>query len=1285
MGYFFTLLEWEFYFFMEKENFKNKNNFEKAQKNSSLTEEKYQQTLFQEMGKKLPNPEYLCVHNLFEQQVKETPEATAVVFKEQQLNYQDLNQRSNQFAHYLLEEIKNGEKAIVGIYMDRSLEMIVALLGVLKAGAAYLPLDPSYPKERLAFIVKDANISILITQSWLVNEIFVSDINVICIDSNLQLINLRSSENLVTQVSSQDLAYVIYTSGSTGQPKGVQIVHRSLVNYALAIGCQFKLGDQDRVLQFASISFDAAAEEIFPCLLHGATLILRTELMVSSMATFLKQCNDWRVSVLCLPTAYWHEIVSALDNSRLKLPKTLRLVYIGGEKVLPKRLESWWKHAGKNVCLVNGYGPTETTIVATNCDISDENKVKSWSCVPIGRPIANVQTYILDLNLRPVPIGIPGELHIGGVGLARGYLHRPELTAQKFITSQFYPGLVLYKTGDLCRYLHDGNIEFLGRIDHQVKIRGFRVELGEIEACLRQHSSVDDSVVILHEDSIDNQNTNLQRLVGYVVAKQNSKVSENELREFIRDKIPPYMIPSMFVIMEALPLNVNGKIDRAALPIPKVLGQKATYVAPKTPLETFLSETWKTILGLEKVGIHENFFELGGDSFKSALFINQLQEKIGESVYVVALFDSPTIADLALYLRQHYRTEVLSVFFNEPVGKGELNNSALEQIDDLKITQIRQLIDKANLRKAPEKSIKYKEKNPQAIFVLSPPRSGSTLTRILLAGHPNLFAPPELELLSFNTLVERKASLTGRYSFYREGTIRAIMEIQKCDMESAVEFIEKCENDKITIKDFYGLMQQKLEGKILVDKTSSYALSRATLKRIETYFENPLYIHLSRNPYGMIQSFEKVRLEQIFFRYEHCFTRRELAELVWLISHQNILQFLQEVPVTRQHHVKFEDIVNEPEKTLRKLCGFINVDFYPDMLKPYEENKTRMTDGIHPLSKMVGDPTFHQHKRINPEVAEQWKHNYSGSDLANTTKFVAQKLGYELLNSFQKSSQPAPRISLPLVGIQSGEDSLPFFCVHPSGGTVLCFLELARFLGRRQPFYGLQARGIDGKQPPYTQLETVATYYNDAIKSLQPKGPYLLGGWSLGGIIAFEMAQQLQKQGYEVGLLALIDSSVPENTPINDAGLAYMFAQDMKTRLGGSFVVSYEALQELESEKHLDHIFTQIEKDDSSRQLLSQINSGQMYSLLSVFKANIRAVRSYRPQLYNGKITLLLAQNSTVPHSAWDIFSLQPVDVQTIPGNHYSILKEPNVKILAEKLKMQIKEQLNSFSRVSNK
>ncbi|WP_271835357.1 non-ribosomal peptide synthetase [Dolichospermum lemmermannii] len=606
-----------------------------------LTKEQQHQLLINWNETKTAYPQGKCIHQLVEEQVDKNPDAVALIFDHQKLTYGELNTQANQLAHYL-KNLGVKPDTLVGICIERSFEMIVGLLAILKAGGAYVSLDPAYPAERLSDIVNDAQLPILVTMQQWATIAADHNLSIVCLDTEKTVIATQSQENPDQAVAATNLAYVIYTSGSTGKPKGVLIEHNSLVNFTQTAIAAYQIIPTDRVLQFASISFDTAAEEIYPCLGSGATLVLRTEEMLQSVSAFVQQSQNWGLTVWDLPTAYWHLLVNELANGNLSLPETLRLVIIGGERALPEKVATWHKWVGNYPKLVNSYGPTETTVIATLSPLSDNTLNRQE--IPIGKPISNVQVYVLDKYLQPVPIGVPGELHIGGAGVARGYLHLPELTAEKFIKNPFVnkEESRLYKTGDLVRYQPDGNLEYLGRIDSQVKIRGFRIELGEIETILNQHSQVNQAVVIAREDIPGNK-----RLVAYIIGNQ-AQVQLEQIRQFLKQKLPPYMIPAAFVPLDQLPMTPNGKVDHRALPIPDTADTNlaAGFVAPQTPIEEKLVAIWAEVLRQPNISIHDNFFELGGDSIISIQMISRANQA-GLQLTPKQLFQYQTIAELA--------------------------------------------------------------------------------------------------------------------------------------------------------------------------------------------------------------------------------------------------------------------------------------------------------------------------------------------------------------------------------------------------------------------------------------------------------------------------------------------------------------------------------------------------------------------------------------------------------------------------------------------------------------
>ncbi|MGB0383642.1 MAG: amino acid adenylation domain-containing protein [Ardenticatenaceae bacterium] len=663
---------------------------------SLLTESQKHQLLVEwnETAADYPSPPELggikggaCIHQLFEQQVTRTPEAIAVIFPPippriggeqggageqgaaQAVTYHELNTRANQLAHYLVKQ-GVGPDVLVGICLPRSIEMVVGLLAILKAGGAYLPLDPSLPDERLRYMLSDSGVKLLLTENKLASSTFPERV---CGPPGIKMVNLDQAWAMwgpdsvpMTNVKANHLAYCIYTSGSTGKPKGVLVEHKSLVCRAIALKEAYSLSSRDRVLQFAGISFDVMAEELFPALLSGATVVLRPP-SLTDWESWERWLAKMKLTVLNLPAPYWHEWVQELTT----LPPDLRLVVVGSDKVLPSRLAKWQelsrcvlsprRSEQVNIEFLHAYGITEDTITTTLYKPSHDSGSFANS-VPIGRPLPNTQLYILDRYQNPVPIGVPGELHIGGAGLARGYLNRPQLTKEKFIPNPFW-GAKLYKTGDLCRYLPDGNVEFLGRADDQVKIRGFRIELGEIESNLRQCVGVREAVVVVVDSPSGKQ------LVAYVVGEAQERGSEGacgiggdeslpakplaphkatRLRAQLTHSLPSYMIPSAFVQLDALPLTPNGKVDRKGLAAcyTSVKKGQADFVEARTAREAELAHIWRQLLQLERVSIHDNFFTVGGDSILSLQLVSRCRAR-GIQITPQQIFQHQTIAELA--------------------------------------------------------------------------------------------------------------------------------------------------------------------------------------------------------------------------------------------------------------------------------------------------------------------------------------------------------------------------------------------------------------------------------------------------------------------------------------------------------------------------------------------------------------------------------------------------------------------------------------------------------------
>jgi amino acid adenylation domain-containing protein len=845
-------------------------------------------------------PRTQCIHQLFEEQVKNHGSAIALVFEQQEITYKELNARANQLANYLATFGIQPDQ-LVGVAISRSIDTIVSILAILKVGGAYLPLDLSYPAERLAFLLKNANVSILLTKTTEIDRLPDHSAKVICLDSDWAEIATSVSTNPVNLAKSQNLAYVMYTSGSTGQPKGVCVTHQGVVRLVKSTNYLDFSADQV-FLQLAPIAFDASTLEIWGSLLNGAKLVLFPG-DKPSLADLGQVIQQQQITTLWLTAGLFHLMV----DERIEDLQPLRQLIAGGDVLsLP--------HVQKVVStltscqLINGYGPTENTTFTCCYPIP---KTSSFlTSIPIGRPISNTQVYILDHQLQPVPIGVAGELHIGGDGLARGYLDQPDLTAEKFIPNPFAGSVSLYKTGDLARYLPDGNIEFLGRIDNQVKIRGFRIELGEIEAAIAQHPDVREVRVIDREDRPGDK-----RLVAYIVNRQ-SQPTDLELRRFLQPKLPDYLIPSAFVVIDSLPLTPNGKVDRRALPLPEYNQSTAANISPRNDIELQLVKIWERLLGVKSIGIRANFFELGGHSLIAVRMFTEIERIWGQNLPLATLFQKQTIEELALILTQ-----------------------------------------------------------------------------------------------------------------------------------------------------------------------------------------------------------------------------------------------------------------------------------------------------------------------------DEWTAPWSS-----------------------------------LVLIQSGGSKPPLFCIHPIGGNILEYHALANYLDQEHPIYGLQSQGLDGKQPPFRRVEDMASHYIQEICTVQPHGPYFLIGYSFGGLVAFEMARQLEAMGGKIELLGLLDCSAP-NLP------------NLRPSRIKSVGVHLCNLWKLNLKERSNYIMGRVNyrfSNDNERDFLTK----SLYdpadltpAILNVLDANLQAGDDYVAHKYSGKITLFRCQVQDLEYHlhaefGWNEIVDGNLVVYPVPGPHFRMMKEPRVKGLAEKLKL---------------
>jgi amino acid adenylation domain-containing protein len=635
-----------------------------------LTDDERQQILFEWNDTQAENESTLCIHELFERQAAAKPEAVAVVLEDERLTYRELNERANKLAHHL-RRLGTGPESLVGVCFERSAEAVVAILGVLKAGGGYLPLASQQPPDRLSFMLADAGAKVLLTQEHLLPRMLGQQIQVICLDKEWPAIEKESTENPRSNVLTETSAYLIYTSGSTGKPKGVLVSHRNLVHSTFA---RFRYYREllKSFLLLSPFAFDSSVAGVFWTLCQGGMIVIPKEESHRDPAYLAELIAQHSVShLLALPALY--ELI--LRQARVGKLTSLRTVIVAGESCPPELVE---RHAETlpEAALFNEYGPTEATVwsSAHRCDSRPGQRP-----VPIGRPVANTQIYVLDPQLQPVPVRVSHEVYIGGEGLARGYLNHPDLTAERFIPNPFSvkPGARLYKTGDLARFLLDGNIEYVGRNDFQVKIRGYRIELGEIEFALAQHPDVREAVVLASE-----MKGRDKQLTAYVVLNEAGTASAKQLKEFLKERLPEYMLPVSFVVLDALPLTTTGKVDRNALPIDQI-GAEATenYLAPRTELEQVLAGIFSEILSLERIGANDSFFDLGGHSLLATQVMSRVREAFQLEVPLRTLFKAPTVAAFAAAIledeAQRERLECTAELLLK------VTNLSDEEVDDL--------------------------------------------------------------------------------------------------------------------------------------------------------------------------------------------------------------------------------------------------------------------------------------------------------------------------------------------------------------------------------------------------------------------------------------------------------------------------------------------------------------------------------------------------------------------------------------------------------------------------
>lgn len=902
----------------------------------------------------------------------------------------------------LIEQITKGARELnafgvgrqqrVAIVMPNGPELATACLSILACASA-APVNPDYKQPEYEQIFSRLKPTVLILPKDAAHPARkAADVLAIpVVEISYDISSAAGTFTLASTLTGapalaelpelSDEAMVLQTSGTTGQPKIVPLTQANLASSAANLIQSLQLTSDDRVLHFLPMFHIGGIVDVLAApLLSGAAVFCAPSFSATDFYRDLASFKPtWTQGV---PIMLEEMLSNVAQHKALVAAHTLRFVRSVSAPLPVERMQAF--EAAFAVPVIEIYGMTETSGVITSNPLPPAQR-KPGSVGTSAGPQIGIQSPEGMLLSR----GAIGEVVVKGVSVIDAYENAPEDNALSFRAGWFH-------TGDLGRIDEDGYLFLTGRVKDMINRGGEKVTPQEVDATLMQHSEVEDVATFaiphpaLGED-----------VAAVIVRATGSSLTAQELIAFAREQMAFFKVPKIIHFVDQIPRSANGKIQRVKLTeqFANVAGQRnerPTFRAPNTAISRTMHAMWAEILNTEDIGLDDDFFDVGGDSLKAASFINALQQKWGETIYVSSVFDAPTIGLYETYLTQHY-PEIVAKITGSSVKRstdnvGKVTPSMLSELEGMLARPItRAATPVAN-------------KNKRAIFVLSPPRSGSTLLRAMMAGNQSLFAPPELYLLSYENLADRKKWFSGSHRSQLEGCIRAMMQARNETAEQCQALMEQLENRSCSVSEFYGLMQEWLGDRLLVDKTPAYAVDLAALLRAEEYFEDAYYVHLLRHPYAMIRSFEEAKLDQLWFPRlvgsdafslgKFPFARQHLAEMIWYMLHRNILSFLQDIPAERQCQLRFEDVVSDPENTMRSLCQSMGVEFDAEMLNPQGSKKDRMTDGIHDVSRMIGDPKFHQHKKIESGVADQWKSAYEYDFLSDETIALANSLGF---------------------------------------------------------------------------------------------------------------------------------------------------------------------------------------------------------------------------------------------------------------------------------------------------
>ncbi len=923
-----------------------------------------------------------------DRQISRNPDAIALLAHARRpLTYSGLGEQISR-AVTMLNALGISPGDRVAIVMPNGPELATVCLSVM-ANAVAVPLNPDYkqPEFESCFVRLAPKMLLTVAGSDHPARIAAEKAGLPVVDVAISQEKPAGVFDL-SQATQQPLpgktadhsghALILQTSGTTSRPKIVPLTHHNILASAVNLQKSLNLQSNDRVLHFLPMFHIGGIVDVLAApLISGGSVICAQSFSAPEFFRDLETLTPTWTQTVPVMTREILQNVNAfpgvVNNHHLRFVRSV-------SAPLPIDLMRDFEQAFA-IPLIEIFGMTETAGIITGNPLPP-GKRKSGS---VGLPMG-MEVKIVDDKDKLLPRNQLGQVVVCGENLMQGYENEAEENVRLFTEAGFH-------TGDLGYFDDDGYLYLNGRIKDMINRGGEKVTPQEIDQVLLAHDEVADAACFAVP------HPSLGEDVGaLVVLKQGAVTAKGALLDFLREHLAFFKIPRILYFVDKIPRK-NGKLQRALLTElyggnVNEIDARPDYEAPQSLLAKMLAALWARILKIEVVGMKDDFFQLGGDSLKAASFINELQQKWGDTIYVSSLFDASTLENYEKYLRLHY-PELVARMLGEYVAPQTMGAKVTADM----INKLRAAIS----HPAPGMKPVIK-KNPAAIFVLSPPRSGSTLLRVMLGGHPKLFSPPELYLLSFNTLADRKAWYSGSQRFQLEGNIRALMQIHNQPLEEIQRLLAELEEQQCPIQDYYRMMQEWLGGRILVDKTPAYAIDLETLQRAEAYFEKPLYVHLLRHPYGMIRSFEEAKLEQLWYPRlvgndtgsldALPYSRRQLAEMIWLILNQNIIRFLQDIPAERQFRIKFEDMVNRPEREMRAFCDKAGLQFFQSMLTPQEDREQRMTNGIHEISRMIGDPKFHQHKKIDAAVADQWKSQYEMDFLADDTVKLAVSLGY---------------------------------------------------------------------------------------------------------------------------------------------------------------------------------------------------------------------------------------------------------------------------------------------------